>query len=199
MQIRPLYQTLTEKSYFWLTGLCEFSQMESNLINLANCLETDVKRTLTQRHSEIGAASSGNTTSWISKLIIGLRNAAEESCRIQTTIICIGGSDGRWFQAKYIQIRSLLLASLSNLCSNVYRALKIERWSGSILMNQPFKSDPIQNEATDFTTYSRDSSSSSQSLVWDDVGENGFESRVQLAENQVFKLMGHIPTPERRY
>ncbi|CAH8493690.1 unnamed protein product [Heterobilharzia americana] len=163
------FLTLTEKSYFWISGLYEFSQMESKLINLARSLEIDVQRTLIQYIPELcppsqntktissSSTTTKKTNSWIGKLIIGLRNAAEEACKIQTTIMCVGGSDGRWFQAKYIQIRSLLLTNLSNLCSSVHYALKIGRWSGSIMMNQS-----SQNEAIDGVM----STTTSQNLVW---------------------------------
>ncbi|CAH8502633.1 unnamed protein product [Heterobilharzia americana] len=163
------FSTLTEKSYFWISGLYEFSQMESKLINLARSLEIDVQRTLIQYIPELcppsqntktissSSTTTKKTNSWIGKLIIGLRNAAEEACKIQTTIMCVGGSDGRWFQAKYIQIRSLLLTNLSNLCSSVHYALKIGRWSGSIMMNQS-----SQNEAIDGVM----STTTSQNLVW---------------------------------
>ncbi|KAH8859409.1 Integrator complex subunit 7 [Schistosoma japonicum] len=158
--------TITEKSHFWLTGLCEFSRMESKLINLTRSLEHDVQETLLIVNSQADSSTHSTTSrkqSWVVKLIQGLRTASEDACKIQTTIMCVGGSDGRWFQANYIQIRSLLLNSLSNLCSTVHHALRIRRWSGSIFMNQSCKSDPSHLQTSQCTLFNMNTPSN---VIW---------------------------------
>ncbi|VDO49278.1 unnamed protein product [Schistosoma margrebowiei] len=167
---------ITEKSYFWLTALSEFSQMEFKLINLTRNLETDVQQTISTSNIPIDQSTQPTVftkKSWIAKLIIGLRTASEEACKLQTTIMCVGGSDGRWFQAKYIQIRSLLLINLSNLCSTAYHALRIKRWSGSIFMNPSCQNDSSQFQTAQSisTNNNNDDSNNinmnaSSNLVW---------------------------------
>ncbi|CAH8500912.1 unnamed protein product [Schistosoma bovis] len=167
---------ITEKSYFWLTALSEFSQMEFKLINLTRNLETDVQQTLSTSNIPMDQSTQPivfTKNSWIAKLILGLRTASEEACKLQTTIMCVGGSDGRWFQAKYIQIRSLLLINLSNLCSTAYHALRIKRWSGSIFMNPSCRNDSSQFQTAQCVSTNNNNDDSnninmnaSSNLVW---------------------------------
>ncbi|CAH8505045.1 unnamed protein product [Schistosoma rodhaini] len=166
---------ITEKSYFWLTALSEFSQMECKLINLTRNLEIDVQQTISTSNSPVDQPTQPTVLTkkpWVAKLILGLRTASEEACKLQTTIMCVGGSDGRWFQAKYIQIRSLLLINLSNLCSTAYHALRIKRWCGSIFMNQSCRTDSSQFQTAQCvsTNNNNDSNSinmnTSSNLVW---------------------------------
>ncbi|VDP31866.1 unnamed protein product [Schistosoma mattheei] len=81
---------ITEKSYFWLTALSEFSQMEFKLINLTRNLETDVQQTMSTSnipHDQSTQPTVFTKKSWIAKLILGLRTASEEACKLQTTIM----------------------------------------------------------------------------------------------------------------
>lgn len=64
--------------------------MEFKLINLTRNLETDVQQTMSTSNIPIDQSTQPTVftkKSWVAKLILGLRTASEEACKLQTTIM----------------------------------------------------------------------------------------------------------------
>ncbi|KAF7252147.1 hypothetical protein EG68_08867, partial [Paragonimus skrjabini miyazakii] len=134
--------TLSERTNYWLRGLCEFSRAEAQLLVLTRRLRADCP----QPQNDVPDAqevAKPKPQPWVDDLIDGLRQAADVVRKTRSIFICVGGSDNRWFQAEYVGIRGNLYLCLAELCICANYFTHVGRWSSRYHSRGTNSADPI--------------------------------------------------------